>query len=425
MSFKPYASLTVVDLTEVWAGPMAASFFGDLGANVIRVESASRPGILRPVMSTPTMKGFIDDDPLAQPLWERSIRNYTPNRNKRGIAVDLKNVAGREVLDRLLSEADVLLESYASGVVEKLGFGWERLSAMNPRLIMVSMSGWGHGGPYHGYRTMGSGIDATTGHVHIRGYRDTDVTQTVQAYQSDAAAAAAALFSVGVALRQRKRTGHGSWIDLAQAEVLMAQMPTPFLAEAYGLPEPQSLENQHPVHVPYNCYRCAGEDRWIQICCRSQDEWASLCAVLGGGLAEDARFATPESRLDHRNEVDAAVTALTSTWDSIELQTALQEAGCAAGAVYFQQQVESDTQLKARGFFQRYDHPVAGERLYPGLAWRINGEYDRVERPANLIGEHNREVLAELGYSDTEIDDLYATRAIGDSYQHLVNTENT
>lgn len=424
MKFTPYKGLRVVDLTDVWAGPMAASFLGDLGADVIRVESSSRPAILRPTASTPTMKGFLDDDPSAQPLWERSIRNYTPNRDKRGIALDLKEPAGREILDRLIARADVLLESYASGVVEKLGFGWERISNLNPRLIMISMSGWGDGGPYHGYRTMGSGIDATTGHVHLRGYRDTDVTRTVQAYQSDAAAASAALFAVGVSLRQRKRTGRGSWVDMAQAEVLMAHMPTPFLAEAYGLAEATPLENQHPVHVPFNCYPCQGEDRWIQICVQSQEQWLALCEVLAPSLRDDPRFGSPEARLANRGAVDLAVADLTRGRDSLELQNELQSTGVPAGAVYNQAQVANDRHLNARGFFERRPHSIAGERVYPGFSWRVDGEYDRAERSSNLLGEHNREVLLELGYSPAETDQLSASRVIGDSFQHLMVQED-
>lgn len=413
-----YQGLRVVDLTDVWAGPMAATFLADLGADVIRVESFPRPGILRPVEAAPGMPGFIDNDPTAPPVWERQVRNYTPNRNKRGIALNLKEPAGREVLDRLLRDADVFLESFASGVVEKLGFGWKRLTELNPRLIMVSLSAWGHGGPFHGFRSMGSGIDSTTGHVHVRRYRDTDPMQTPQAYQSDAAAASAAFFAVGVALRQRKRTGTGSWIDMAQAEVLMAQMPTPFLEAQFGVSS-EPLENRHPAHVPFNCYPCAGEDAWIQVCVESQEQWRSLCHVLAGDLDADPEFETPMARRKHRARLDVEIAALTVQHDHRDLMRALQEAGVPAGAVYRNEELLEDEQLLARGFFQEWEHPIAGRRTYPGQAWRIDHIYGTTLRPTNLLGEHNAEVLAELGYGRAQIDDMTRRGVVGNTFEFL------
>lgn len=423
METLPYRDLRVLDVTDVWAGPMAATFLGDLGAHVIRVESYPRPSILRPIVGIPGAPGFIDNDPLKAPSWERSVRYYTANRNKRGIAVDLKDGRGRAIVERLVRDADVFLESYASGVIEKLGLGWKALRALNPGVIMVSMSGWGSGGPYHGYRTMGSGIDASTGHPYLRGYADTDVSATVQAYQSDAAAASAALFAVGVALWRRRRTGLGTWVDLSQAEVLMAHMPAPFLAASFGLPPAPPLENGHPFHAPYGCYPCAGNDRWIQICVRDQNEWRALCSVLDAALLADERFQTPVARRQHRQKLDEQVRERTAIWTNTELMEALQRAGVAAGAVYRNEQIAQDRQLNARTFFQTRDHPIAGPRVYPGYAWRFDGGDIPLARTTNTLGEHNEEVLRELGYTDAAVAALYHDQVIGNTFAPAVGSE--
>ncbi len=416
MATLPYQGLRVIDFTDVWAGPIAASFLGDLGADVVHVESYPRPGILRPIATVPGMSGFVDDDPLAQPTWERAVRYYVSNRNKRGIALNIKEPRGVEVLRRLAQRADIFLESYASGVLTKLGFGWEVLSQLNPKLILISMSAWGHGGPYHGYRAMGSGIDATVGHPYLRGYADSDVSATVQAYQSDAAAAATALFAAGVALWQRRRTGKGAWVDIAQAETLLAHMPGPFLEMALGAPLTGALENRHPLFAPYGCYRCAGEDSWIQVCVRTQEEWLAAAPVLDQALLAEPRFATPVSRLRHRAELDAAVGAATVLRGNVELMEALQGAGVPAGAVYTNEQVAADRQLRQRGFLRTRDHPVAGLRLFPGYAWRFDDGTEPEFRPANTLGEHNDEVLRELGYDATEIASLNEGGVVASSF---------
>lgn len=416
----PYRGLRVVDFTDVWAGPMAGSLLGDLGADVVRIESYPRPSILRPIATVAGMTGFVDDDPLAQPTWERSVRYYTANRNKRAVALNIKDPRGNAVLQQLCARADVFLESYASGVVAKLGFGWETVRALNPRTIMISLSAWGHGGPYHGYRAMGSGIDGSVGHPYLRGYADTDVGATVQAYPSDAAAAVTALFASGVALWQRRRTGLGCWVDLAQAEVLLAHMPGPLLELGLGAPPAGALENRHPVFAPYGTFRCAGSDDWIQICVRTQEEWLGLCDVLAPDLATDERFATPLLRLQQRGELEALLAAATAQRRAIELMDALQAHGVPAGAVYRNEQVAQDRQLAARGFLRIRDHPIAGRRLFPTYAWRLGETPEPEFRPANTLGEHNDELLRELGYADETIRTLYDDGVIATTYANVI-----
>ena len=190
--------LRVVELCEVWAGPMAGSLLGDLGADVIKVESFPRNSMTRPLATVQPWPG-------EGPAFERSPIHHISNRNKRNIALNLRSEGGIEAMRRLLREADVFFEGYSAGTVEGLGFGWEVAHELNPNLIYLSLPGWGAKGPYQGYVTLGSGLDAAAGHTIVRGYPDRPVEDTQPIYHSDATGALAIVFAAVTALQQRER----------------------------------------------------------------------------------------------------------------------------------------------------------------------------------------------------------------------------
>jgi benzylsuccinate CoA-transferase BbsF subunit len=414
----PLTGIRVVDMTEVWAGPMATSYLADWGAEVIRVESFPRYETLRPVVAAPGGLGFSHNDPTGPQPWERFARRFIANHSKRGIAINIREPRGRDALLQLVSVSDVVVENYASETMERLNLGYDVLRAHNPRIIMACVSGWGGGGPYAGYTAMGSGVDATTGHSILRGYVGDDPTTTNQGYQSDAMAPLVTVLAVAAALRERTRTGLGRRIELSEAEVMLTALARPVIDAALNGRPGAPIANGHEWAAPHGCYPCRGEDRWITIAVESDAQWQALCDVLGvAALGADPEYATVRARWEQRERLDAVLSEWTVIWDDIELMEALQAQGVAAAAVYDEWDTMHDQQLRARGFWLDADHPIVGERTYARTPWRMDGLEPAPYRPANQLGEDNEWVLRDLlGMSASEVAALAADRITGTAY---------
>lgn len=406
----------VVDMCEVWAGPMGASFLGDLGASVVKVESYPRP----PIITRPLREGTTA--PGAGPPYERSAGHHLANRNKRGIAVNIRTEAGRQVLDRLMCVTDVFIEGYSSGTMDELGFSWERLHALNPNLIMVSMPGWGVDGPYRGYATLGSGLDSTLGHAFVRGYPEGPMDEIPTMYHTDATGAVGLVFAVIAALRHREQTGVGCFVDLSQAEAFAWQLPGLYAEWTMNHRIPQRQGNADPHVVPHGCYRAegglAGEESWVTIAAQTDQQWAGVATAVGH--PEWARRAHPWStvvgRLRDRLVIDAELAAFTATRNAEEIADAISEAGGLAASVAPHAGLVASPQLTARSWLLTVEHPCAGVQTLAGFPWRIQPDPPEVERPSALVGEHNHQVLSELGYGDQEIASLETEQVIGNRY---------
>ena len=212
---QPLEGITVIDMTEVWAGPMGTSLLGDLGARVIKVESYPRSSMTR-LVGTPATRGYTDNDPHAPRPWDRQAIHNMANRNKYGITLDLSQPKGLQTLKELMKITDVFVEGYSSGTMDRLGVSYAAVKKVRPDIIMVSMPGWGVEGPYKGYVTLGAGLDAFSGHHALRGYPDTDPSSTQLVQHSDSVGAVTLAFGVLTALLQRSRSGDGRWIDMSQ-----------------------------------------------------------------------------------------------------------------------------------------------------------------------------------------------------------------
>jgi crotonobetainyl-CoA:carnitine CoA-transferase CaiB-like acyl-CoA transferase len=414
----PLAGVRVLDVSEVWAGPMATSYLADWGAEVIRLETYPRAETLRPVVVAPGGLGYADNDPLRPQPWERHARRFVSNHSKQGVALNMRDPRGYDIVLRLASVSDVLVENYAAGTMTRLGFGWDVMQRVSPALIIVSLSGWGETGPYTGYSAMGATIDASTGHASLRGYLDDDPTQTNLGYQADALAPLAAVLAIGAALHERRSTGRGRRIELSMAEVLLTTLARQLADASLTGKRGEKLENSQPRMAPHGCYPCSGEDRWITIAVETDADWRRLCAVLGReDLAGRTDLATSEGRAARRAELDAEVAGSTATRDAFELMEVLQAAGVAAGAVYDEWDTMADPHLRSRSFWVEADQPMVGRRTYPSLPWRIDGLEPVAYRPANVLGEHNVPVLRDLlGMQPDEIEGLTVERVIATSY---------
>lgn len=410
------SGIRVVDMCEVWAGPMGASFLGDLGASVVKVESYPRP----PIITRPLREGTTA--PGDGPPYERSAGHHLANRNKRGVALNVRTDAGRRVLDRLLCETDVFIEGYSAGTIDELGFSWERLHELNPNLIMVSMPGWGVEGPYRGYATLGSGLDSTLGHASVRGYPGGPGDEIPTMYHTDATGAVGLVFAVVTALRHREQTGTGCFIDLSQAEAFAWQLPGLYAEWTMNGRIPQRLGNTDPYVVPHGCYRAAGglggDESWVTIAAETDEQWAGVAMAIGHPewAKRSHPWSTVVGRLRDREAIDSELSAFARTHTAEEAADAIGEAGGLAASVAPHEGLLASPQLAARSWLLTVQHSCAGVQTLAGFPWRIQPDMPSVDRPCALVGEHNREVLSELGYGDAEIDTLEAEKVIGNRY---------
>jgi crotonobetainyl-CoA:carnitine CoA-transferase CaiB-like acyl-CoA transferase len=409
-SKQALAGLRVIDLSQIFAGPYCTKLLADMGAEVIRVECAARSGrggaLPRAKPGGAFGASFPDGD-----TGERSYNRFAyyneVNRNKYAVTIDLSKPPGVEVLKKLVEVSDVLVENFTPRVMANFGLDYKVLSEVNPRIIMVSISGYGGDGPYRDYVGYGESIEAMAGLCKLTAYPDGPPLKPGVAY-ADAVSGQHAAFALLAALRYRRRTGKGQHIDLAMREAV-----TPLLGEAimdYNMNRRSAgpMGNRHLRMAPHGCYRTKGEDRWIAIAISSDEEWSALCRAMGDPpWSRDDRFASQRDRLTNHQELNNHIEAWTTKYDHMELANRLQAAGIKAGAVLDTAEVTSDPHLNQRGFFEELPHPEAGTHRYPGVSWRMSRTPGRLRMPAPCFGEHNRYVFSELlGMSDAEISRL-------------------
>ncbi|MDA0269516.1 MAG: CoA transferase [Chloroflexi bacterium] len=404
--------LRVLELSEVWAGPMAGSLLGDLGADVIKVESYPRASQTRVLVEGATVK------PGEGAPYERGMVHHLANRNKRNVAFNLRHSDAAEPFRRLVRSADVLYEGYSAGTIDAMGWGWETLHAINPRLVMVSMPGWGVQGPFQGYVTLGSGLDAYLGHTFVRGYPGDSPDDTKPVYHSDATGALALVAAVMTGLRRVEQTGEGCFIDMSQVEAMAWQLPGLYADWTMNGRVSGPLGNTDPHVVPHDVYQAAGDDSWVFVAAEDDRQWAGLASALGHPewAADGHPWATVTGRLRARDAVDTAVAAFTRERAASDVADAVQAAGAIAAPATRPAELPSSPQMLARDWFQMVVHECAGANIMPGFLWSIAPDAPSWDRVCGLVGEHMDEVLAEAGYSAAEIAALEAAGAIGRGY---------
>jgi len=389
--------------------PHATRLLADLGADVIKVESCVRPDVTR-------VWPFPDNEP-GEEFWNRGGIYNEPNRNKRAITLDLRTPQGVEVFKRLIATTDVLCENYTPRVMTQFGLGYDVLVSVKSDLIMLSSTGFGHTGPWTAYTAWGFTLEPTAGISHYVGRPDGPPLRTGIAYV-DMPAASIGAYGVLAALRHRRRTGRGQWIDLAQYEVGVGFIAEAVVAAAAGHDPGSRTGNRHRAHAPQGIYPCAGADRWVALTVAGDSAFAALCALLDRpDLPEDARFATEEARRVHHGELDALIGAWSRTLGAEEAAARLQQAGIPAAVAMSNRDLLTDAHLRERGFFELATHPAQtgdlGTRPYPGMAVRLDGDDCRIRRAAPLLGHDNDEVLADLGVDAAERADLERDGVIG------------
>ncbi len=401
----PLAGLRIIDLSMWWAGPFCTALLGDLGADVIKVESSQVIDGWRGAQA----------DPNHPQWWEVSALFAGANRNKRGITLNLHDARGIDLLKRLVADADVVVENYTPRVMDNFGLGFDKLRTITPDLIMISLPAYGSTGPWRDYGGFAFPVEEMSGFPQLTGYADDGVPRRWGNAASDAIAGMHGTYAVLAALEHRRRTGEGQAIDLSQIEALTCFLGEPMLDYQVNDRLPRRWGNGHGVYAPHGLYPTAAQGEYIAISVVAEEQWSALCRCLGrADWLDDERFATPQGRHASQGELDAGIAEWCQTCTPNEAASALQAAGVPASPVLAATDLLDNEQLVARGYFEHAHRPEIGPHTH-GLRWaHFSRTPVRLTRAAPTLGEHNAEVLHDLlGLTETEIAALAADQVIG------------
>ena len=385
----PLTGVRVIDLSWIIAGPTATRFLAMMGAEVIKVGSVRRP------------------DPSS-----RGAPFQAYNQSKLYAALNIATPEGLTLAKRLIAIADVVVENFAAGVIERLGLGYDAVVAVKPDIIMISSAGTGHSGPHKDYVAYGSLLQHYTGWNSISGYPEREPIKG-GLWADPWVGMELAMITVA-ALHHRAVTGAGQYVDFSMAEALSASIPEAILDYQMNLTVPAPHGNHDAWDAPHGVYHCQGDDRWIAIAVTNDVEWQALCRVIDRpDLAADPRLVTAAGRRQHQDGLDAAITAWTRGYPDYEAMHHLQAAGVPAGPSLDIARVYHDPQLRAGGYLTPLQTSDGETRELPGLPWRFEGLEPPHITAAPVLGQHNAYVYHELlGLSEAEIARLVEEQVI-------------
>jgi benzylsuccinate CoA-transferase BbsF subunit len=399
---RPLEGVKIVDLMWAVAGPTATRVFADYGATIVRVESSSRIDVSRTLRPFRGGKASVEGSALF----------HTLNVGKQMMTLDLTSDAGREVFWDLVRWADVLTEAFSPQVMRKLGFSYEELASVNPRLIVLSTSLMGKTGPLSTLAGYGNMASAWCGFYEVAGWPDRDPAGPWGAY-TDFIGARYNAIAVLAALEHRERTGEGQHIDLSQAEASIHFLAPALLDYEVNGRIARRTGNRDPRMAPHGVYPVRGADRWIAIAVGDDAQWEALCQILdwsppGGDLD------TAAARRARAELIDGELARRTADWSGPELEARLHAAGVAAALVLNGEDVARDPQLAARGHFLEIPHPEGGTTAIEGSRVLLSESAAVPGREVPTLGRDNQRVLRDiLGYDEARIADLVIAGALG------------
>ncbi len=401
----PLQGLSVVDLTAWWAGPSASAMLAALGADVVHIESPTRPDGMR------LAAGALF---FGQPQWwERSHFFLAINTNKRGLAIRLDTPEGREAVLELIATADVVIENFTPRVIEGFDLGWDVVQRINPQAVMVRLPAFGLSGPWRDRPGFAQTMEQATGLAWVTGHLDDQ--PRIQRGPCDPNGGMHAVFAALVGLARRDRTGAGCLIEASMLESALAVAAEQIVEHtAYGV-ELGRMGNRSHTAAPQGVYPCAGDEQWLALTVADDEQWAGLGRALGNpAWCADPGLATLAGRQAAHDRIDAELTAWAAGMKVEDAVARLIAEGVPAGAAADARRAREHPQFVARGFHERPDHPLLGALATPTLPYRFASIPTWIRTPAPVIGEHNHEVLTSIGYDAERIADLEARGIVGE-----------
>ena len=382
-------SIKVVDLTRTLAGPFCTMLMGDMGADVVKIEEPTHGDETRDW--TPFVNG-------------ESTQFLTFNRNKRSLAIDLKDPEGLKIVRDLAGDADVMIESFRAGTLDRLGLGYEEIKKINPRVVYCSISGYGRTGPMAdmpGYDLL---IQAYSGLMSLTGDPDGSPLR-IGFSLVDLFTGMMAYGTVLTALRQRDQTGKGQWVEAALLDGQVAALSyhaTGFMSTGV---EPTRMGSGHPSLVPYQSF--SSSNGQFIIGCANQGLWERMCQAIGQeSMLDDPRYTTNTDRVEHRAECVGTLDELFKQNTTDHWVGLIVEAGVPCGPINTVSEVVSNPQVLARNMIAKVQHPNVPNLRFPNSPLKLTDSPSTIRRVPPLLGQHNEEVLAEAGYSPEKIADL-------------------
>jgi crotonobetainyl-CoA:carnitine CoA-transferase CaiB-like acyl-CoA transferase len=382
-SWLPLEKIKVADFTQVIAGPTCSMLLADMGAEVIKIE------------------------PLTGDFWRQTTKGsafLNFNRNKRSLAVNLKDPKGLEAVCRIIRQSDVVIENFSPGTMDKLKLGYDTALRLNPKIIYASISGFGQEGPYRerpGYDPIAqamSGIMLNTGEADRPPVR---VLPTMVDYLAGNHTA----YAIVLALMDREKTGEGKYIDIALLDVAIMQMGQFVTLFSMTGELPSRMGSGYLAAAPYQAF--ATKDGYVYITVTTNEMWKNLCQALKiDRLLQDPRYATLDGRVKNRPELADQVAEVTKHYKSTELESLLVAAKVPCGRLMNIDEIIRDPQVQLRGIIEEVEVPKKGKIKVIKTPIQVSGAAPQIHRHPPLIGEHTREILSELGYAPGEIQEF-------------------
>jgi len=386
----PLAGVRVLDLGRHQAGPTCAMWLGDLGADVIKIENPDRGEDGR-ASGPPFFNG-------------ESAFFLSANRNKRSLALDIKRPEGQEIFRRLAAEADVVIENFRPGVMDALNIGYERVSAINPRIIYCSISGFGADGPYADRPGLDQIIQGVSGLMSVTGFEGGEPVR-VGIPIADLVTGLFGAYGVLAALQARERTGRGQHIQTSLLECMVGLMSFQAVRYLNGAGTPPPAGNHHPINAPYGVFR--SKDGYITLGATGDKRWRKLCEILGTEeWLTDPRFATNGARHENRLLLEDLISEKLQARTSDEWERIFNEAGIPCGPIYRVDQALEHPQVRHREMVVEREHPTMGTVRLLGVPIKFSETPAGVHRVPPLFAEHTDEILREIGISDEELERL-------------------
>ena len=386
--YGPLSGLVVIDLTQFLSGPLATMILADLGADVIKIE---RPD--RPKASGPFLNG--------ERIYDLSVQ-----RSKRSVTLNLKMEADKKILLELVKKADVLVENFKPGTMERMGLGYDVISKVNPRVIYMAISGFGYTGPYRERGALDMIIQGMSGLMSLTGDPDGPAMRCGTS-ASDVFTGLYAFGAMSAALYDREKTGKGQFVDIAMLDSTFSCLENAVINTCVFHKNPQRVGNSHPTSVPFGTFPTA-DDGEIIITCSRDAAFYNLCRALGReDMITDLRYSKAEDRRQHKAELTEEISKFTRAHTLDECAAILEAHDVPNGRINTMTMICDDPQIAARDMIVEVEHPVAGKYKMAGSPLKFGNYPATTYEPAPMLGQHTQEVLKEyLGMPQEEIDEL-------------------